>query len=1027
MNTQNEEVNQTNNQKDTPIPHKTKKRNVMFYVKVIGVFLLLAALMFIIAAYVVFSELTKPGVIEKILTKKLSEITHTKCEFGKVDISFPNIYVRDVKIATTTELINLNSLIGEIAIRPSFAKAFKGELFIDYLAVSSSTTDLTIKKHVAKANNDVKDIKKQQTTEKSKTININHNDIPFNSISLNQIQLILNDLPAKESFDINLYNAALTYSLTNANSLPIELNAEIKDLFSIKTDGYFELEGVVDTNAELKVDNLNRIKKYIPSDYLSYIKPFTSTKANASIKYDINSEKLSVTNFVLEINPGIKANAKAELASLSPVSGKIEANLEPISAYTLSTVVSPFLPKEYKIVIKNGSVSANATIELIKDKSPIINAQITPYQMQIASSLLPENLIISNGKLVYDGKNAILSDIKANISNQLINIPSFSYGALTGNFDGKLTASSKLDEILKLASGFAGNMTKDMTLSGSASAEATIKGNASNPNIIVNGKVQNTVFSHKLIPEKISLQSADLSYKNSIASILNAKILFANQNISVPEISYETTKGKLNGQATGKINIESLWKTIKPIIGTSTAEIDMKGNSDLKVTISGTAAEPKINGNVNLIDATFFHPAVLRVVEKINGLAEFDLNGITCKNITANWGTSKATVNGTLKDYSKLITNFNFSVNPLDVTDAAGFFLKDSGYSVEGIGTGKGTVTGAIEKIKVLCEANAPTGKATVSTLEGNPPFKFPYTNLKASCEYFNKIFNISSASMEIFGGSVSADGKVFLDKDPMEFSINSNLNMIQTQEFLKENISKYQNVITGPLKGSFKATGTTAGLASLRGNADITAPEGTYSCPDAVRTIVNKIRTNIPKFADKINEEKIASGTYKNLVGNYRLENGTIISDNALANFEQGNISFSGSIGLDTVIKGNSKLTLSREACLKDDVLKKLVGDKESFVLPIAIKGTLTSPDVDVKLDNATKALLNEKKNELINKGINSLMKIINDNSQDNKATASDTAQTSAENKEKVKQDIKDKAKEAEKKLKAGLKKLFK
>lgn len=77
--------------------------------------------------------------------------------------------------------------------------------------------------------------------------------------------------------------------------------------------------------------------------------------------------------------------------------------------------------------------------------------------------------------------------------------------------------------------------------------------------------------------------------------------------------------------------------------------------------------------------AVFNHPAVLRPIEKAdNGPIQFDNGGLNTSGLKADWGKSKAIVTGTMKNWAKFITDFKFVVNPLDVTDVAGFFLKDT-------------------------------------------------------------------------------------------------------------------------------------------------------------------------------------------------------------------------------------------------------------------------------------------------------------------------------------------------------------
>lgn len=433
------------------------------------------------------------------------------------------------------------------------------------------------------------------------------------------------------------------------------------------------------------------------------------------------------------------------------------------------------------------------------------------------------------------------------------------------------------------------------------------------------------------------------------------------------------------------------------------AEIEFSGAADMNVAIKGDLTEPQVVGDATLTDARFFHPAVLRPVEKINGPIAFDNSGFRANRVTANWGTSKAQVVGRLSDWTKFISDFRYQVDPVDVDDAAGFFIKDTGYVVSGKGTGFGTITGPVAEIRVGGTATVPSGLFTAPVSEGGDVFKFPYTNLVADFAYHDGVFDVSSASVKIFEGQIRATGKVFVASDPISFEFDTNIQNVQAQGFLKQN-SAYPDMIAGGINGSFKAVGNTLGLKSLNGDAALQMPSGTYSSPPIMHRISEQLRA-----------PQLASGIIQNASGKYALSNGRITARDTLIKASEGQMSFEGSIGLDASIDGTAELRVAREIALKDNYMKQLIGREEFLVIPVTLKGSLVSPSVGMSLDKMLKDAVEQRARDAIGDSakdaLDGLLGGSRPKKSDSKATQTptDTETKKVSPAKKIEQEIKD------------------
>ena len=465
---------------------------------------------------------------------------------------------------------------------------------------------------------------------------------------------------------------------------------------------------------------------------------------------------------------------------------------------------------------------------------------------------------------------------------------------------------------------------------------------------------------------------ADLSERGLVVAKLNGGASADINTLTLEKLSAELLGGTI--AITGSLNdfkkpvvdakasisgadLVSIRTLIKKNYPDMPDEIEFGGKADLTVNLTGKIAEPNLKGEALLKSVRFAHPAVLRPIENINGPVSFTNAGLVAKGVRAEWGTSVATVDGQLKDWAKFVTDFKFKVDPLDMTDAAGFFLKDTGYVAQGKGTGTGSITGPVEKIKVEGNASVPSGLFAAPVSAKGDLFKFPFKNLNARAVYFNRVLDVTSADMELFSGKVNAAGKVFIASEPFRFEFDAKIKNLMTQEFLKENTS-YKNVLQGGLDGTFAAKGNTLGLATLNGNASLAMPKGSYNSPPVMRQIV-----------ENLSAAHLASGTIENVAGDYIISGGRISSKNTVAKSKDGKVVFTGSVGLDATLDGEAQFQIKRESCQQSKILRDLVGNNEFLDVPISLKGSIMSPAVGIPLDRMLKETAERKLKEGLQK----------------------------------------------------------
>jgi hypothetical protein len=785
------------------------------------------------------------------------------------------------------------------------------------------------------------------------------------------------------------------------------------------TRGNISGEGeIVLAESELKSFSISIVPESVLASLKLLTEPVTVKRGRLGFdgtNFSLNGFEMSLAGSVFKFDQGKVA--------LSPFSlmGKIDADLNIDKTWKL---VENFIPEEGKRVTPGGKAHFAGDIDYsakgFKVDGVLNSSAVKVQEMQTKAVASLENVKVAFKDLRQTSGNIVIESLSLKGAGGSVALNGKLNNAKDPGFDIHADGTIELSDFSAVAAEIFKLPVKPGQFSGKIGLKIALGGTLSDlkpSGIIELEKVKADLADQGLLIENLSGR-ADADLDNLKIDGLKAKLFSGELNISGSLKDFRKPEVDFQGSLSDA-DLESIKNFIALNYPDFPAELKFSGRGDLKVQLAGDIAEPEVNGSANLKSGEFFHPAVFRKVESINGPVEFDNNGLTAKKVTGKWGESSFTVEGRLKDWGKLITDFSYSVKPLNAGDAAGFFLAETGYSITGTGEGSGKIVGPLEKIEVTGKAQIPSGEfvAPISE-ETKEVFRFPFQKLETAFKYFNQVFEIESATTDIFTGKISANGKIYLDKDPIEFAFKTKLDKIETNEFLRTN-TKAAGAVRGPFDGNADIKGNTTGLNSIEGNASLVMKEGRYQSPAVVK-----------KIADQLKAPQLASGPIENLNGDYQISGGRISSKNTMATSEYGKMNYIGSIGLDASLDGTMNLDIVRKVCLQSPVLKQLIGKDEYLSIPVSLKGNLMSPSVGLPLDRMLKKSVEKRvRDEVEAKAKDALGKIFGgkkktETTSETKAGDADSSEKSSQqNQQDEKKKIQNKIKDVGK----NLKKIFK
>jgi uncharacterized protein involved in outer membrane biogenesis len=265
---------------------------------------------------------------------------------------------------------------------------------------------------------------------------------------------------------------------------------------------------------------------------------------------------------------------------------------------------------------------------------------------------------------------------------------------------------------------------------------------------------------------------------------------------------------------------------------------------------------------------------------------------------------------------------------------------------------------------------------------------KVPYRNLALRADYDGRRVNVSSLTLQTYGGSIGSRADAIL-APPRPFSATVNLSNIDLQQALSAQQAKAAKNISGTLTGQVNASGKGANIEevkpTLAGNGRIQIIRGKLIGVNLVGSALKKIG-NIPAVGTLLTPEIIARhpalfsspDTDLKLVRlSYVMTGPRMTSHDITVEADDYNVTGDGWFDMDKNVDLSLRVLMSQQFSSELQAQKKNVAYLESasgqIEIPLLIRGALPhpsiQPDVQFLVQRAALHAVQERGGQLLNR----------------------------------------------------------
>jgi hypothetical protein len=666
--------------------------------------------------------------------------------------------------------------------------------------------------------------------------------------------------------------------------------------------------------------------------------PLATPGEHLSGQFAFNNQRVTWNAVTMEIAGAKFSSSKGEMLIGEGFPGQGDFTLQGQIAPIL-TALAAYLPSQVKKMHMKGALDFSGNLE-VKGSQPTINGRATLTKLSFIAPQgnIPIEIQAVKAKLTNLGKQTGRVAFEE-LMVQLMGIEVKAKGTLENTTDLGIDLEAQADiDLAKLHRALPNenaSFKKRTTISGKASVVAKLTGSTKKPLGTANVILADAGFS---FPEKkLQIQhiSGKITATTDSAAFNDMRAVLADGKLSLTGTIKHFSDPVIVASGTlQQANVAALQALIEHNSPAFPKGLAVSGNADIDISIKGKASQPQVSGSAVLHENRVFHPVMIRPLSRVTGLLRFDNQSLKSDGLQFDWGSSRVRLSGKIEDFARLKLGFDFSVQPLDITDIGTFFLKGTGYQAQGAGTASGKISGPLEGMIITGTATVPAGRIEAPVSKVNTDiFAFPFTHGVIPFAASDGTLSIKNARASLFGGTLTGSGKVFTREKPIRFQFDTQGTSLQTQSFLSLNTSQ-KSVLAGPIALTCQAVGDTSGLNSLNGNWSLNMKNGHYQAPPVISPVLSMLNLN-----------QFASGNLTSMQGNFQIKNGRMNSDNLLFQSSIGNASFKGSVGFDTALSGKLNLSFSPAAVQQSQVLQQFSDDGKTVNVPTKVEGTLLSP----------------------------------------------------------------------------------
>ncbi len=261
-------------------------------------------------------------------------------------------------------------------------------------------------------------------------------------------------------------------------------------------------------------------------------------------------------------------------------------------------------------------------------------------------------------------------------------------------------------------------------------------------------------------------------------------------------------------------------------------------------------------------------------------------------------------------------------------------------------------------------QIEAATARGTISIGELRAG-RIRATEVKARAALQGGMLTLEQMDASVFGGRVSAAGtRVSLAQREPTWNLAASLSRVDLGEAIKAFAGR--SPLFGKVDGTLHVAGTGTDWAKMRdaltGLASLSVKDGTLTSADLGGEVLGGITKGLDTvgrggLAKRLGRLAGGKTAFKDLSGKFSVKDGFLGAQSPFRfRTDAGELSLGGRLGLD------GRLDLEGGAVVPRKALSELVSGiplPESIEVPLGLRGTLSSPRVSVRADEAASALL--------------------------------------------------------------------
>ncbi len=408
----------------------------------------------------------------------------------------------------------------------------------------------------------------------------------------------------------------------------------------------------------------------------------------------------------------------------------------------------------------------------------------------------------------------------------------------------------------------------------------------------------------------------------------------------------------------------------------SLAKYELSGSSEAHLAVASAVPVPRAKGTIALAGVGFrVEGSKMPGINALTGTVRVDGNSAVLEPTNFNLGSARASLQGQASSLQPLRANYSFNADSFKLAE-----LVPERPPEEQVSQLKASGTIAAQPNAIAVTTALTSGQGMVSNV--------PYRNLALRAGYDGRQANVSSLTLDAYGGSIGSKADATL-APPRPFRATANLNNIDLEQALGAQEAKAADIVRGLLSGQVNAAGKGSNFEEIKptlaGNGRIQITRGKLVGINVVGSAIKKIN-GIPAIGTLFTPSIAARhpalfsspDTDLKLVRlSYVMTGPRMTSHDITVQSDDYSVAGEGWFDMDKNVDLSVHVLMSRQFSSELQAEKKNVAYLENqggeIEIPLLIRGTLPhpsiQPDVQFLVQRAASQAVQQQGSRLLNR----------------------------------------------------------